>query len=959
MPNITPSNYINIEEELGNLTLYKYHPNAILNVSLNRLSDILDGKVQIVDPANPFIYLLETSCLNTAFAIQEYTLLTRKLYPRLANNENDLYLHMSDYDYLGRFSEPAYGIVDFNILLNDFENKAVYDPIQNERIFKIPRHFKVKVDKYIFTLTSAIIIRKTDNNVIDIKFENQTFNNIFPVETNYINFDIYKVNHEETYINFQLKLPEIDIETLELPIEKSKLFKEIINFNPKRQFYYFRAFYFIDNTWKEMLVTHTNEVYDINTPTCIIKVNNTEKSIEYFIPPVYINTNRLGNKVKFLVYTTNGYINANFRDFKISDFSSEYNPIFPDIELDNYTTPLQLISKIIYLRDEIVGGKDSITFEELKYNVINNSIGDRALPITNKQLEFLSSQNNFKLIKDIDVITNRLFLLETIIPSSTTRYPITRINLDIIEYKTTINNLRSYGNNITSIGNYITIIPEDTVFKLTIDGLQILDNTEYTHLTSISDINLITVVNNNTYISTFYHYILDTSGNETKLRAYDVNNPIVKKINFKEFNPTARVGINTTNTNIGKIPTGYMLDILCNLKKYVDLINETTVKPYLVYVDENGAKFYLESNLYTTINNNPVYRFILNSNFYIDNNNRINITNFKDANGNQANIYIELTSALKVIFISNYIPPNYVPSNLDNYIYGSYLTIGKSVVTLEEITVEFGKYLKYLYSPVHLATTVRKYQTYTEDVPLRYNTNVYNSINEIIHYVNDIVYDGNNNIVYKHRAGDIVLDENNNPIPIGDLDIDRFFSLLFIDYKAYLANKDEIVKYKKYIRNYLTENITNNAEVIQNQLLENTVAYVTVPKNISNIRVKTGDLIHNISSMQSFNVEVYVNDSVYNDISIRDNISYTITKELDDYLNNNIVIKRTEILDILYNKLKEFIKSISISKFTELNKEYIEILDKNGKIGLRKILINDPDGYNLKEDITISFNLVN
>ena len=312
MPNITPTVNLSIEKELDKLSLYKYHPNGILNVSLNRLQDMLSGKVEISDPSNPFTYLLETSCLNTAYAIQEYTLLTRKLYPRLANSEDDLYLHMSDKDYLGRFSEPAKASVQFNILFNDFKNKATYDPVQKEHVLKLPRHLKLTVDKYIFTLMSAIVIRLTENDVIDVKFENQDFNNIFPVETNFINFNLYKVNQEETYLNFNLTLPEVDIETVELPIEKSKLFKNTITFNPSRRFYYFRAFYLEEGNWKEMVVTHTDQVYDIYTPTCVIKVLENTNNIEYYIPPVYINTGKIGSKVKFVIYTTNGAINVNF-----------------------------------------------------------------------------------------------------------------------------------------------------------------------------------------------------------------------------------------------------------------------------------------------------------------------------------------------------------------------------------------------------------------------------------------------------------------------------------------------------------------------------------------------------------------------------------------------------------------------------------------------------------------------
>ena len=78
MPDITPSKSIDIQQELNNLAVYRYHPNGIFNATINRCQDMVDGKIELVDPSNPFIYLLETSCLNTAYAIQEFTLLNRK-----------------------------------------------------------------------------------------------------------------------------------------------------------------------------------------------------------------------------------------------------------------------------------------------------------------------------------------------------------------------------------------------------------------------------------------------------------------------------------------------------------------------------------------------------------------------------------------------------------------------------------------------------------------------------------------------------------------------------------------------------------------------------------------------------------------------------------------------------------------------------------------------------------------
>lgn len=955
MPNIQPINTLSIEKELSNLELYKYHPNGILNISLNRLIDMLDGKIDIVDPSNPFTYLLETSCLNTAFAIQEYTLLTRKLYPRLANNYSDLFLHMSDFDYLGIFAEPAYGNVIFNILLNDFETRAKYDPVQNEYVLKLPRHLKVTVDKYIFTLPSAIIIRKTENGIFDVKFENQNFNNIFPVETNYIDFYLYKVNAEETYITFKVKLPEIDIEAVEIPLEKSKLFKNTLTYNPSRDFYFFRAFYRKNNEWKEMLVTHTEEIYDIYNPTCVIKVNTTEHTIDYFIPSIYINSNQIETKVKFLIYTTNGPIDVNFNNYTISSFNNEYNPVFPEEELDDTTEPLQLITKVIYLADKVVGGKNSLDFNSLKNAVIDNNIGDRKLPITNKQLEFFIEQNNFKLIKDVDTVTNRIFLLSTQLPSALTRYPVTRLNFDIIEYKTTINKLKLNGNNIIDINLHVTIIPENTIFVLEENELKILSGIEQTNLQSLSDINLVNELNSKKYLATFYHYILTSYNDKVELRAYDLNNTEISNINFKEFNSTTRVSINTSNIAIAKTPNGYTINVLTNLKKYVNSINETNIKPYLVYTDINGSKYYIEGNLFTNINNNPVYKFLLDTNYFIDNSNKIYISNFKDTNNNLTTIGIDLESKLEIIYVSNIIPPNFIPSSIDSYIYGSYIAVNSCVVTLEEVKIKFADYLEYLDTRIHTSVGDQPYETYNEDIPLRYTSNVYDSNNNIIHYVNEIVLDENNNPIIQHHKGEIKYDENNNPISIPIQDYNVYMNLLFIDYRAIVANTEDIISYRKYLRSFLTEKIVENAKNVQEVLLENTIAYVTLPKSIENVIVKANNKIVSVYALQNLQIDLYVKENIYNDTSIRDNIEYAIIKQVDEYFFNRKIINKSELHELLFTNLKEYVENITIRNFTNLDADYIEIINNNSYIGLNKKLVLENNKYNLKEDITIKF----
>lgn len=957
MANLIPTNPMNIEQELANLNLYKYHPSGILNVSLNRLQDMLDGKVDISDPSNPFTYLLETSSLNTSFAIQEYALLTRKLYPRLANQDEDLYLHMSDYDFLGRFAEPSYANVVFNILFNDFKTKAVFDPITRDYVLKLPRHLKVTISGYSYLLTSAIVIRMTENEIIDIKFENQDFNNIFPVQTNYINFQIIKVNHEETYLNFVLRLPEVDVEVSDAPISNISELKNTISFNKDRQYYYFRAFHWKDGGWAEMIVTHTNEVYDVYKPTCIIKVDPTNHKVSYHIPAVYLNTGQVTGRVRFLVYTTMGKISVNFGDFQMSQFDLVYADVFPESELDKYTQPIHNVTKVVYTTDMVESGSDGKTFEELKEAIIENSIGDRKLPITSKQLSYDVNDSRFQIVKDVDMLTNRIYKLETKIPAPRTRYPITKYNLDIIEYRGTVTQLRA-GAGVVSYGGEVTVIPEGTLFTIDNGSLTILNHTEVVRLAGMSGIALATEVNKHSYLSLYYHYVIDTSGDTAVTRVYDLTAPEVSSISFREFNATARVGINSTQANLYKTERGYGLDILSNLIKYNVAIDHLNVTPYLVYTSVYGARYYLPAAYYTDIDKQPVYRMMIDSGYYIDANNRIHLQNFLDANGSSVNIDVDINAKLEVMYVSNVIPPEYVSTAMDSYINGSFLAGMHCVVSLEDVQLRFGYHLKRLFAGMHSSVGFNQYETYSENVPLRYTQTVYDSDNQIAHHVGDTVFDEHGAVVYEHSKGQTKLDSYQTPVAVHDLEIMRFINLLFIDHRALLTTAANNKEYSQQIRRYLTEVVTENAVKVQEKLLDNSQAFVVVPKTIAQVKVKTGMGVQVIPSMQSFKVDVYVTYAVYNNTSIRDNILYSVIKTIDDYLYSTVVIKKTELLQILYEKLREFVVSVSLTKFTELNTEYMELVDTNSRISLAKTLTVEADGYNLKEDIAIDFKIV-
>ena len=108
-----------ISDRIAAIKNLSYDPGMMQRFALNTLSEVTNGTIDIVDASNPFVFSLETSAVNTAYFLQHNKTLNRKQYPESASTTSDLYLHMSDKDYVDRFALPSYTY--FTIVLHKDE----------------------------------------------------------------------------------------------------------------------------------------------------------------------------------------------------------------------------------------------------------------------------------------------------------------------------------------------------------------------------------------------------------------------------------------------------------------------------------------------------------------------------------------------------------------------------------------------------------------------------------------------------------------------------------------------------------------------------------------------------------------------------------------------------------------------------------------------------------------------
>src|SRR5574343_255876 len=85
----------------------RLNPSNTMEIILNTCEQVLNGEYEVVTASSPFIYCLESSVIMATVEMDNHLAILRGLYPELAVTENELYRHMSDQAYLGRFATPS------------------------------------------------------------------------------------------------------------------------------------------------------------------------------------------------------------------------------------------------------------------------------------------------------------------------------------------------------------------------------------------------------------------------------------------------------------------------------------------------------------------------------------------------------------------------------------------------------------------------------------------------------------------------------------------------------------------------------------------------------------------------------------------------------------------------------------------------------------------------------------
>lgn len=955
-------------------SLAKYDPTSLVKVGLETIEEITEEKALLVDATNPAVMLLEMGATLAANCIHENISLLKKQYPALAQNEEDLYLHMSDEDYLNRFASPAKETFTFAFQVNDILSKAVRDDTERNNRLVIPRDTTIDVDGVTFSLLYPIVIRNYDNGVTLVSYDPEIKSPITPLKRTSIDYSVRKGSSQEQWLFFDVELVQVKDTTHYAVIDKTYNFSKKIVLDD--QFYHARVFYANDASqgkWIEVTTTHTDQVFDITKPTAVLKVKKNE--LEVSVPVIYTTTGAISGQIRIDVYTTKGAISMNLRNYRQDAFTVSMKAIDEKRDIDAYALAMSEVSFYAFSLNTVAGGSNGISFEELRNRVIYNAIGPQNLPITNVQLEAEANNQGFEIVKDIDTLTNRVFLATRKLPAPSNPKLITPANIGMVTYASDLATIRGH-HSVVDNGDRITIRSK-ALFRSDNGRLYLAPQSEIDQVEGLGLTMMVSHLNKHQYFYTPFYYVLDSSEDEFELRSYSLDQPYAKDLNFIQQNQTLQLTVNTGSYALTKVNGGYEFRIITKSGNFYRNIEDSQVGVQLAFYPKGETTYaYINAVQEKVLDDGErAFLFKIETNHDINSQDLICITNAEVQGIPSYEAWIDLETRFEVIHYTTSITDNYRPNKSDEILGKFILPPMAAGNSHESITLHLGSVLKNLWKRSRSYLLDQHYRKHTVDIPLHYESDVFDRdpvtgsafkvingeiVYQYLHREGDPVLDTNGNQVYLHRAGDTILDENGKPVVDYSASIGKEVDLLVVDGRYLFSNDLASVAYRSEIEAILEDWITGELDDIQQRLLEQTKIFFYPKTTLGDIKVYTDNNGEDyLNAEQVFTVDLYVPYSIYNDSQIRDQLKRSTVKLLDKYISQQTV-NMSEVrhqLRLLYGTSVEAFKVSGLGGVKDY--QVVTMASERNKLCLQKQLVIQADKTLITEDgVDVQFKLV-
>ena len=951
------------------------NPDSIAKMALDEIEGRLDGKKVIADPNSPFCHLLEFGSSISASVIKLMDEKLPSIYPKRADSMEDLYGHMSDFDYLSMYSTPAHTTLRMYIVKQYLIDNAIkYN--ENYKLVRIPEDTVFLLGKYTFHSFYPInILINNYTKTFTTVFDTTKINPLHELSSNVVTKLDYKYQGLE-YLIIDFPVYQFSKSVIEETLVAETGYTKRIDYNDN--FYALRLFSYQDGVYTELGQSQCKMVYDATVPTALIRVLPDEQRVKIVIPQIYFDKGMMGSKILIEVYTTLGELEIDTSNITrsnigyIFDVGKREDPTYSVILK---SLPFDLIFSLSGTK--ITGGSDPLTVDELRDRVVNNTLYSR-VPITEGEIEAFLSDEGFYVKKYLDNVTDREYhayrvlrdSTGSVIPSVTLKMLLNNSMVSSKQYSSIV-----YQNN----DNSLTILPTAIYqYDAASDSARMLTDEEAAAINSMDKQKLADTLNNTQYLCSPFHLRVSLNNTYPQVTSYNLYNPSVVKVMFEEDNYEMTEKMMMFNAAVEHTTPGEYVVYLYVVKSD-DLadVSEADLMVYIATKSTDGiwigttAEYvsFNEDNKLTT------YKFSVPTTYHLTLDDELGVILPESASESTQEQMVNLTQDFHVVFMINRKSvSSTVVEPSANIIVGvpSSYTTRYVALSRQYISVTFGKSLgDVIKNDIDISASQSVYATYTHDVPAAYGEDVYEHdengllkytvedgkvVLNKLHEVGETMLDQNGEVIYKHKTGDILYDVDGNPVVAVSSSKNYYTTCMFIDAKVFYSDRTTETEFQANLYTEL-ESYFETIRKMQSQLLERTNIYFRCVRSTGYATISRGDGVFDKQNIEmSFKIVCYVPSYVKQSETIQNQITEMTCAAIEESIDSR-TISMLDIFEEVKSKMSDYIDHfdlLGINDDTTL--QTFVILDDDSQPSVsRKLELTNDNILSLNKQINIQY----
>lgn len=952
------------------------NPMAVQKGCYAYLEKVRNGEVELVDASNAFAYLGEMTATMFVNAVRKNEISQQKQYPELAQSRNDLYHHMSTTDYIGTFSTPALAQFAFSFNVGEIIEKSVPVGDSGVRKLVIGRNTQVVVGGATFSMQYPVEIQILPHGGIQVVYDNRKPSPLQTLETNNVTNTIenYNTTHEE-YLQIVVPMYQMSLKSYTAPLMASKVFDKAYTFEDL--FYYCRVYTSLeDGSWSEIKTTHSDQVFDAQTPTALLKVLDGGK-LNVSIPQIYYTTGQVTRELRVDIYTTKGVVDLALETYTAGQFV----PTWKDLDNDDkrlYSAPIAtIVNGFIVALTPAQGGTNELSFEKLKERVINNALGPIDLPITNVQIQSQLDRltdAGFSCTTAIDNLTKRLYLATRELPAPKIDEVSTGVGSNVVMLMKNTNDILASADAVDN-GARVTLLPT-TLYKNEGGFLSIVDKVEREAILALPGDQRVEKVTYGNFLYTPFHYVYDYTDSVFTVRPYYFGEPKIARRFFVDANGDLGVGVNSNSHDLTRTANGWSLRVMTKSTASLKEIDAEALVAQLAFTPVGEAnRCYLNGKLLgrDTTSKEWIFEFQFDSTWDVDGDHSVFLDGFVADNISPHPYPSALNGVFDIFYgVEKRVVVEGKPTQIDRDM-GLFMYTQEIVALYhEQVTLTLGYELEGLWARARPTIGEETYLRYDEDVVSRYTANVpaYNPDRSMKmeknaqdkwvviyeHRAGEIETNPDGSPVILHAAGSVVL-QNGLPIVTEPRKITRQVELCLFDGVYYFATGQGDTDYKATVPMQIVQWVNTTLAPVRKKVIEQTLLQFHPKATIGQVKALVdGSEVINLEAAQSFAIVYYVTKTVYDDLALQTAIRRATRRTITAELKPQQVTR---------DRIEAALKKVGGADIITLdfmglggtaNYRVLTMLDDSARLTIGKKLVALPnDTFSVEDNIDIRF----